>query len=36
MVEHVVDDKGNGTFKTRCDLCNELYYELNNRKKAFK
>lgn len=29
MVEHVVDDKGNGTFKTRCDLCGVYTGERN-------
>lgn len=29
MIGHVVDDKGNGTFKTRCDLCS-VYTEERN------
>ena len=29
MVEHIVDDKGNGTFKTRCDLCGGYTGERN-------
>lgn len=29
MIEHVVDDKGNGTFKTRCDLCGVYTGERN-------
>lgn len=29
MVEHVVDDKGNGTFKTRCDMCKDYTGEKN-------
>ena len=29
MVEHVVDDRGNGTFKTRCDMCEEYTGEEN-------
>lgn len=29
MTEHVVDDKGNGTFKTRCDMCKDYTGEKN-------
>lgn len=29
MIEHAVDNKGNGTFKTRCDLCGVYTGERN-------
>jgi len=29
MYEHVIDAKGNGTFKTRCDLCGIFTGEQN-------
>lgn len=29
MIGRVVDDKGNGTFKTRCDLCGVYTGERN-------
>lgn len=29
MIERVADDKGNGTFKTRCDMCKNYTDEKN-------